>query len=190
MSARMFASRRRNVQHGVSSSQPELAECGRADYHAPAMASPSTLKAWVPGVLALVALLATCEGPLTQEPGATPEADTVDRLQGAWLREEVHGSVRARRILTLRADGGFEERVRIVDAAGGATEQVHAGTWLYDGTNLKRKYTLMNGSPPSRLNLPFATFQIAFDSRDAFVGVDHVHGNRIAYQRVAEGTLP
>ncbi|QJW83910.1 hypothetical protein HK414_07770 [Ramlibacter terrae] len=48
----------------------------------------------------------------------------------------------------------------------------------------------MNGEPPSRLNLPIATFQIAFEAPDEFVGVDHIHGNRVRYRRVAAGTQP
>lgn len=151
-----------------------------------------SLQAWAPGLAAFVALLATCEGPLGERAAqeAAAHAGIARQLQGAWMREEVTAGLRARRVLTLHADGGFDERVRIVAADGHVLEQAHAGTWLYDGTNLKRKYTLMAGEPPSRRNLPFATFQIAFDSRDAFHGVDHVHGNRIAYRRVVEGTLP
>jgi hypothetical protein len=66
------------------------------------------------------------------------------------------------------------------------TEFAHEGTWLFDGTNLKRKYTLMDGKPPSRLNVPFATFEITFASRNSFTGVDHIHGHRIEYRRLGD----
>jgi hypothetical protein len=115
---------------------------------------------------------------------------TEELLQGTWLREQAQQGTRARRLLVLDGGGVFREMVRVVDAAGVETEFVHEGTWLFDGTNLKRKYTLMNGQPPSRLNLPFATFQLSFDSRNEFHGVDHIHGNRIHYRRVAPETEP
>lgn len=116
--------------------------------------------------------------------------ETEDLLRGSWLREQADEGTRARRLLVLGREGLFREVVRVVDAAGVETEFVHEGTWLFDGTNLKRKYTRMNGQPPSRLNLPFATFQISFDSRNAFHGVDHIHGNRIHYRRVLPETEP
>ena len=136
----------------------------------------------VPALLALAVLLAACEGPQPQ--------DAEQRLYGTWLREFDEHGIRSRRVLVLRPDGVFHESVRIVDASGAVTEQAHEGTWFYDGTNLKRKYTLMNGRAPSRLNLPFATFEIRFETRNEFTGVDHIHGNRIVYRRVAEETKP
>lgn len=110
-----------------------------------------------------------------EQPSA--EVDVADRLPGTWLREHVEQGVRSRRLLHLDPGGTFREQVRLVSAGGEASEHEHAGTWLYDGTNLKRKYTLMNGEPPSRLKLPFATFEIRFESRDEFVGTDHIHRN-------------
>ncbi len=110
------------------------------------------------------------------------------QLVGTWLREHQDKGVRSRRLLRLDADGSFEEKVRLTDAAGVVSEHLHAGTWLFDGTNLKRKYTLMNGQPPSRLNLPFATFQIELPSRNELVGTDHIHKHRVHYRRVQPET--
>ena len=62
------------------------------------------------------------------------------------------------------------------------------GTKLFDGTRLKRKDTLMNGRPPSRLNLPFATFEVQLPTRNALVGVDHIHRHRVPYRRVRPET--
>ena len=158
------------------------------------MSGASFLKFWAPGLLALIALLATCATP---SPHGAPEAaseygfEAVDqRLQGTWLREYAEQDVKAGRVLTLRPDGSFDERVRVIDKAGQTTEFLHEGTWLYDGTNLKRKYTVMNGKPPSRLNLPFATFQIVFEGKDNFVGIDHIHGHRVRFRRVAPEAQP
>jgi hypothetical protein len=147
------------------------------------MSGVSFLKSWAPVLLALALLAATFDSPLT-------DTDAQRRLQGTWLREATEQGVTARHLLVLAADGGFRESVRVVDPAGAVTNYLHAGTWLYDGTNLKRKYTVVNGQPPSRLNLPFATFEIAFASPNEFAGIDHIHGNRIAYRRVAPETGP
>ncbi|MRD46591.1 hypothetical protein GHT07_04840 [Caenimonas koreensis DSM 17982] len=122
---------------------------------------------------------------------ASQKVDLADRLPGVWLREqhEQDGQgMRSRRLLHLDASGAFREQVQLVAANGEVTTHEHAGTWLYDGTNLKRKYTLMNGHPPSRLNLPFATFEIHFESRDTFVGTDHIHRNTVRYERVPAQT--
>ncbi|MBI5276833.1 MAG: hypothetical protein HY854_10270 [Burkholderiales bacterium] len=110
------------------------------------------------------------------------------QLPGTWLREQAAEGVQASRWLHLELDGAFREKVRIVGAGGAVTEQEHAGAWFYDGTNLKRKYTLMDGRPPSRLRLPFATFEIRFESRDEFVGIDHIHRHTVRYRRVPPGT--
>jgi hypothetical protein len=145
-------------------------------------------------LLALAALLAGCEpaGPATpSHEAAVNHPESVEaRLHGTWLREEQAREIQARRILVLEAGGAFRESVRITDPAGAVTERLHAGRWFFDGTNLKRKYTLMNGEPPSRLNLPFVTFEIRFETRNAFIGIDHIHGNRIAYRRVQADTQP
>lgn len=146
------------------------------------------------GVAWLALLLATYDRPtetsprpaLAQRPPA--EVNVADRLPGTWLREQVEQGMRSRRLLHLDPGGTFREQVRIVSAGGEASRHEHAGTWLYDGTNLKRKYTVMNGRPPSRLNLPFATFEIHFESRDNFVGTDHIHRNIVRYQRVPPET--
>lgn len=120
---------------------------------------------------------------------ATPEeVDVAHRLPGTWLREQVEQGVRARRLLHLEPDGAFREQVRIVGSDGAISRHEHAGTWVYDGTNLKRRYTLMNGQAPARWNLPFATFEIRFESRNEFVGVDHIYRNTVRYRRVEAET--
>lgn len=158
------------------------------------MASPLPLRMWAPGMAALVLLLSTCEGPLSD---AASRANTragsehaEQQLLGTWLREYSDRGVTARRVLTLAADRTFREQARITEATGRVTRHDHQGTWVYDGTNLKRKYTRVDGKSPSRLNAPFATFQISFETRNEFVGVDHVHGNRVLYRRVAPDTQP
>lgn len=147
------------------------------------------------GMLALAVVFASFDRPAPDEPHvraaggpAAEPTEVAHRLPGTWLREQVDEGVQTRRLLRLEADGHFQEQVRIVSADGAVTEQHHAGTWLYDGTNLKRKYTLMNGQAPSRLRLPFATFEIRFESRNEFVGMDHVYRNTVRYRRVEPET--
>ena len=153
------------------------------------------IKVWLPVAVAAGAVLSIGRVP---SPGVAAGVEVMSAsgyvgdpeamLPGTWLRETQAEGVTTRRLLTLEADHRFRESVRVIDATGRATDFVHEGTWLYDGTNLKRKYTLMNGKAPSRLNLPFATFQITFDSPREFRGVDHIRGNRIEYRRVAPDT--
>lgn len=135
--------------------------------------------------VALAALASQCPPP-------TEEAvrDTEQQLQGTWLREYAADGVQVRRVLTLAPGGAFRERARAVEVNGRATEFVHEGTWLFDGTNLKRKYTSVDGKPPSRLNVPFATFAITFDGRNAFRGVDHVRGHEVRYRRTSPDAQP
>ena len=142
--------------------------------------------------LLLGALLAQCAGPPGEGTrGLSFDAEqTAELLPGTWLREYAEKDVQVRRLLMLDAKGAFREVAQVTDASGRVTRFEHEGTWLYDGTNLKRRYTLMNGKPPSRLNVPFATFEIAFESSNEFTGVDHIHAHKVRYRRVADGTQP
>ena len=155
---------------------------------------------WHP--LANAVLAAVALGVLASQCTSTPDSgaqaaglsfsteQTAELLPGTWLREYAEQGVRVRRLLTLEPKGAFHEEARVTDASGQVTRFVHEGTWLYDGTNLKRRYTLMNGKPPSRLNVPFATFEIAFESSNEFTGVDHIHARTVHYRRVPAGTEP
>jgi hypothetical protein len=143
---------------------------------------------WLLSLVALAALASTLQAWLGGSDSSAmltqAAQDTAQQLRGTWLREYDEKGVRVRRVLALEPGGTFRESVRVVEPSGQVTEYRHEGTWLYDGTNLKRRYTSMNGEPPSRLNLPFATFEIAFDSANAFRGIDHVHGHQVAYRRI------
>ena len=132
---------------------------------------------WTLVLGALVLLFSQWEPP-------APQQDGTNLLRGTWERVYSEKGTQVRRTLTLAERGAFREHVRVVEADGRVTEFSHEGTWLYDGTNLKRRYTLVNGEPPSRLRPPFATFEISFESGNAFTGVDHVHGHTVRYRRV------
>lgn len=154
------------------------------------MSVPSLRGPWT--LLAILAALVVLGSALQAALKSTPEAgeDEAEMLQGTWLREYSEQGTTVRRVLDLEPGGAFHEAVRVVQPSGGVARFRHEGTWLYDGTNLKRHYTLTNGKPPSWLNVPFATFQVTFDSRNEFTGVDHVHKVEVKYERVPAGTLP
>jgi hypothetical protein len=149
--------------------------------------APFATAAWLLALSAGAVLLTHLE-PALREPvlaGADGSlGDAHELLHGAWVREYTETGHQVRRVLHLDAGGAFRETVRVVDARGAVTELENAGFWMYDGTNLKRKYTSLNGAPPSRLNAPFATFQLSFGSRDEFKGVNHVHRREVHYRRI------
>lgn len=116
--------------------------------------------------------------------------DTRQRLTGTWLREYQDGEVRVRRVLVLEPGGLFTEDVIALAPEGPRARNSHSGEWHYDGMNLKRRYTLIDGRKPSAPTFPYAAFQIAFESRHVFVGTDNVRGRQVRYERVSEGTVP
>lgn len=149
--------------------------------------SPRPLRAparWL--VLAASALAAACGSP----PDDSPQQQTRERLVGTWLREYQDETTRVRRVLVLEADGRFREMAAAAAPGPPLSEHEHAGEWGFDGTNLKRRYMLMDGKKPSPLISPYATLELRFQSRDEFVGTDNIHHRQVRYRRVDEGTRP
>jgi hypothetical protein len=136
-------------------------------------------------VLAAAALLGSCGSP----PDDSPQRRTEERLVGTWLREYADGTATVRRVLVLGADGHFRE-LSLVRTGQAAITHAHSGDWLFDGTNLKRHYTQVDGEKPARPMIPFVTFEVRFSEPNEFVGVDNVRRREIHYRRVSEGTLP
>lgn len=137
------------------------------------------------GILLSALCLAGCEQALVD---AGDEA-VRERLVGHWLRDYDDGTLHIRRLLVLQADGQFRETVRAVDADGKASELANAGEWLFDGTNLKRRYTRLDSKTISAPIAPFATFELKFESSREFIGLDHVHKRSVRYQRVNDDTV-
>lgn len=125
-------------------------------------------------------LLSACD----TSPGDTLVDDVQERLVGSWQREYDQEGAHVRRLLELNADGHFTETARVVEPDGAVTEHLHTGEWIFDGTNLKRKYLSADGKPLSRLTLPYATFALKFDSNREFVGTDNIRKRVVRYQRV------
>ena len=97
-----------------------------------------------------------------------------------------------RRVLVLQRDGMFREMSSVLSTEPDTqpTLSTASGEWVFDGTNLKRHYRLINNKPLSAPNYPFATFEIRFPDRAHFVGLDRVRRIEVSYQRVADGTQP
>jgi hypothetical protein len=136
-------------------------------------------------VLLLALLGAGCD------PGADQAtAEIQDRLAGTWLRDYEENGTHIRRILVLEPGGHFRETSLSLGPEEAGLKHEHEGEWVYDGTNLKRRYTRMDGKPPSAPTIPFAAFQIEFKTMHEFVGVDNVRHRELRYHRVADGTQP
>jgi hypothetical protein len=132
--------------------------------------------------------LQACSNASTDASIDAPEEIVQQRLQGTWLREFEENGIRVRRLLVLESDATFRETSRVIDAQGGVTEHSHAGGWLYDGTNLKRKYTRMDGRQPAAPTLPFAALELKFQSNNEFIGIDNVRKREVRYRRVQPET--
>ncbi len=134
--------------------------------------------------------------------GAQDVDDVQQRLVGSWLRDDEKDGAHVRRVLVLQPGGRFAETskaTRAVEAneaneptSGVAVlaQHAHSGDWLFDGTNLKRRYTLIDGRQPSAPTFPYAAFELRFESRNVFIGTDNIRKRQVRYQRVADGTLP
>ncbi len=136
-------------------------------------------------LLCVAVLLAGCDA----NPAETAQQDVEQRLAGTWLRDYEQDGMHVRRVLVLEPGGRFRELVRGEGPQAGAALE-HAGEWRFDGTNLKRRYTSIDGKTPSAPTMPYATFALRFESRNAFVGTDNVRKREVHYRRVEEGTLP
>ena len=133
---------------------------------------------------ALAALAAGCDS------APDPDDEVRGRLIGTWLRDYEDNGTRVRRVLVLEPHGHFREMSRSLGPQELGMRHTHEGDWLYDGTNLKRRYTLMDGQTVSAPTMPFAAFQIHFTGSHEFRGVDNVRHRELRYQRAPTGTEP
>lgn len=137
-------------------------------------------------ILAALAVLAAGCDPAADE----ASSEIQERLVGTWLRDYDENGTHVRRILVLEPGGHFRELSRTLGPQQAGARHEHEGEWLYDGTNLKRRYTRMDGKPVSAPTMPFAAFQIKFETRHEFTGTDNVRHRELRYHRVLDGTLP
>jgi len=140
----------------------------------------------LPLLLSAALLVAGCE----PTPSQAGREEIQEQLVGTWLREYEQDGAQVRRVLVLEPDGRFLERSRNLGPVAAGERHRHEGRWLFDGTNLKRHYRLIDGKPTAAPTVPFAAFQIEFNGSHEFTGIDNVRRRRLRYQRVADGTEP
>ena len=129
--------------------------------------------------------------PLVQMASMAQDIDDVQqRLAGSWLRDDEEDGAHVRRVLVLQPGGRFAETSKATQGDAVLAQHAHSGDWLFDGTNLKRRYALIDGRQPSAPTFPYAAFELRFESRNVFIGTDNIHKRQVRYQRVADGTLP
>ena len=156
---------------------------GEGDFQQPVIA----LRRRQTCAVVLLVALSGCDNP----PEDSAARDVQRRLVGTWLREYEEQGTRVRRVLVLLPDGRFHEASHITPPDGLAAQDAQgSGEWVFDGTNLKRRYLVLNGKPAGHPRMPYATFALRFPSRTEFVGVDHVRRREVRYARVPDGTLP
>lgn len=125
----------------------------------------------------LVPALLGCEDP--------QQRSIREKLVGTWTEEysEEHGPVIG--TVVLYPDGKFEETVlsRAGQKNAGQGGGRSAGEWSFDGMNLKRKYTSMDGQPLLNASFRYVTYAVKDLRDDGFVGVDNVAGKEAKFRR-------
>ena len=149
------------------------------------MASMNKMSRFCAGLM-LAGALAACNGP----PDDSHAKEVQLKLMGTWLRDYEENGTRVRRVLVLAPDGRFSEMSKATQHDAIMAQHEHSGEWHFDGTNLKRRYTSIDGRQPSAPKFPYAAFEVRFESRNEFIGTDNVRQRQVRYQRVADDTQP
>ncbi|MBC5768339.1 hypothetical protein [Ramlibacter albus] len=130
----------------------------------------------------MTAMLAACEDPQTR--------DVKARLVGTWFAEsQEHGGV-ARRALTLEAGGHLKESVRIIAPNGASDLESREGEWFFDGVNLKRKYTYVDGQPLTNAHFIYDTHELRSVTASELVAVSNVGRGELRLKREQGGVRP
>lgn len=132
-----------------------------------------------------VLLLASCENAESLR-----IEETRTKLVGTWVREDNAEGEKARRVLSLGADGKFVDRILITSSDGQSERKELAGEWSYDGINLKRRFLQENGRQFSGGGMRYATFALVSVGASEFVINDNIVGREVSYRKTVEGTQP
>lgn len=130
----------------------------------------------------LVLGLAACEDP--------QQRDVKERLVGTWLAESPAHGGSVRRVLTLEQGGRVTETIR-TSAPGGATEsQSREGEWFFDGVNLKRKYTYVDGKPLTNAHFIYETHELKSVTESELVAASSVGRGDVRLKKDRSGPQP
>ena len=129
-------------------------------------------------VLLLAGLAAGCDDPHSR--------DVKARLVGTWVAESREHGGMARRELTLQDDGRLKETVRIIAPSGASDSHSRAGEWFFDGVNLKRKYTYVDGEPLTNAHFIYETHELKSVTPSELVAGSNVGRGELRFKR--EGT--
>lgn len=130
----------------------------------------------------MVGLLAACEDAQVR--------DVKVRLVGTWhVESQEHGGV-ARRVLTFEADGRVKETVRVTAPSGASESGSREGEWFFDGVNLKRKYTYVDGKPLTNAHFIYETHELKSVTASDLVAASNVGRGEVRFKRDATGGRP
>ena len=136
-------------------------------------------RAVVLSVMFVACLLAACEDRQIRGVKA--------RLVGTWFVEsQEHGGI-ARRTLTLEANGHVKDTVRLVAPSGASDVQSREGEWFFDGVNLKRKYTYVDGKPLTNAHFIYETYELKSVTASELVASSNVGRGEVHLKRDESG---
>ncbi|HVE53809.1 MAG TPA: hypothetical protein VNB23_10560 [Ramlibacter sp.] len=100
-----------------------------------------------------------------------------------------HGGM-ARRALRLQADGRVHETIRTVAPNGAAATESREGEWFFDGVNLKRKYTAVDGKLFTNADFIYETHELKSVTATEFVAASNVGAGEVRFRREEGGAKP
>lgn len=128
------------------------------------------------------ALLAGCQDAGTQQ--------TKARLVGTWTSESSSQAGVTRRTLSLQADGRVKDTVHITAPTGVSATEIREGEWFFDGVNLKRKYTYIDGKPLTNAHFIYETQELKSITDSELVASSNVGRGTLKLERETTGGHP
>lgn len=133
-------------------------------------------------VLFVASLVAACEDP---QLGAVKKL-----LVGTWFVESKEQGGITRRVLTLETDGDLRESVQTLTPSGGSSSESREGEWFFDGVNLKRKYTYVDGKPLTNAHFVYETHELKSVTASELVASSRVGRGEMRLKRESSRGRP
>ena len=118
------------------------------------------------------------------------ERDVKARLAGTWYAESTEHGSSVRRVLTFEEDGRVKETVRVMAPNGATKFESRNGEWFFDGVNLKRKYTYVDGKPLTNANFIYETYELKSVTESELVAASSVGRGEVRLKRDSVGGRP